>query len=966
MYRALDVKLDREVALKVLAPKLVTDPERKHRFVQEARAASKLEHPHIAVIHEIDEVDGVSFIAMERIRGDALHVVAARGRLSLTQVLELTSEVAEGLARAHDAGIVHRDVKPGNIMVTEDGHAKIIDFGLAKLIESNPAVASQAETAQKVETKDGAILGTVSYMSPEQARGEDVDHRSDVFSFGIVLHELLTGRLPFLGPSVPETLNAIIHAPAPSVAGTLAEHVAPGLQRIVTKCLEKDPADRYQTMKDVVVDLRAVRRSSDSGATAPPPPVRRRSWLVPALFGAFAVVLLLGWLLLRSPDATSVTREDTSVAVMLFDNINQDPALNWMRLGLAEMLVTDLSQSASLKVVPMGHVYQVLDDIERVDERVTSPDTIDQVLRRVGAGTVLVGNFMQAGDRIRIQLRVQNVGSGDVVASESVEVRDESQIFAMVDDLSRRIQASFGPETSAVTRSIEELTTTSVEAFRLYSEGMDLYRRGARTEGIRKIGASIEIDPNFAEALAFLSLYYYETGLDNERGRDYAERAMQNIDNLPSRVRYRVEGRYYSFREETMGQAIEAYRNLMTLDPANHLLGNRYRQMERYDECIEILEGVRERASRTPNHPSYNPRSTHNILSWCYRAKADYLEAERVLNDGLELVKSPRDSQFSRSLAQRLMVDQGRLDEADATSERPWDVRLVLALLRDRYDDAEAMIATPSEVEPLALHWLSWHQRALVALHRGKSAEALEHLDRSIAVFGKPDRLGGYSHNAASRIYLETGRATEAFERAELAQAAGSGDPPEWEGLFLASLAKAHLGDLDEARVIADKLEERTRPIPSDKERRRHLHLLGSLNLHEGNHDAAIRSLEEARSMLFPHAAGILPFVTSAEGRAGSPPHVPILYALASAYLETGDNEQARETFQRIVDTRIERLAYPIDYVRSLYFLGQLHERRGDEEGASDYYGRFLAHWGDGDLDRERVDEARAKLQAIK
>ena len=327
---------------------------------------------------------------------------------------------------------------------------------------------------------------------------------------------------------------------------------------------------------------------------------------------------------------------------------------------------------------------------------------------------------------------------------------------------------------------------------------------------------------------------------------------------------------------------------------------------------------------------------------------------------------------YSRSVA-RLLMDQGRLEEAgaaleeaDAASAGPSvSVRFILALLHDRYDEAEAMIPTPSEVEPLPLHWSSWHQRALVALHRGKSAEALEHLDRSIGVFGKPDRLGGYSHNVASRIYLETGRTTEAFDRAELAQTVGSGNPPEWEGLFLASLAKAHLGNLEEARVIADKLQERTRPIPSDKERRRHLHLLGSLNLLEGNHEAAVRSLEEARSMLFPHA-GTSPFVTSAEGRVGPAQHVPILYALASAYLETGDKEKALEIFQRIVDTRIERLTYPIDYVRSLYFLGRLHESTGDKERAKEYYERFVDHWGDGDLDRERVEEARARLRSIK
>ncbi len=208
VYRALDTKLDREVALKVLPPELVADEERRRRFIQEAKAAAALHHPHIATIFEIDEADGSTFIAMELIEGEKLGDLLQGKPLPLTRSLELAAEVAEALARAHDKGIVHRDLKPANIMVTVDGHAKVIDFGLAKLVEPLSTGDSAVDTALKQKTDSGVVMGTVAYMSPEQARGLKVDHRSDIFSFGIVLFEMLTGRLPFEGPSSVETLNA--------------------------------------------------------------------------------------------------------------------------------------------------------------------------------------------------------------------------------------------------------------------------------------------------------------------------------------------------------------------------------------------------------------------------------------------------------------------------------------------------------------------------------------------------------------------------------------------------------------------------------------------------------------------------------------------------------------------------------------------------------------------------------------
>src|SRR3990172_6409777 len=290
VYRALDTKLDREVAIKVLPPELVVDATRRRRFVQEAKAAASIHHPHIATIHEIDEAEGVHFIAMELIQGEKLSEALARERLSVSRTLELATELAEGLAKAHEKLVVHRDLKPANVMITEEGHVKIIDFGLAKLVEPFRPMAgggSEAETGHRGETDPGQILGTVSYMSPEQARGEAVDPRSDIFSFGIVLYEMLTGTLPFRGKSGTDTLSAILRDPTPRLSGIESSEE---LQHVVNRCLAKRPDERYQTTKDLLADIRRIKRDTESGtrAVAPAPSRRRTLW---ALLAALVIVV---------------------------------------------------------------------------------------------------------------------------------------------------------------------------------------------------------------------------------------------------------------------------------------------------------------------------------------------------------------------------------------------------------------------------------------------------------------------------------------------------------------------------------------------------------------------------------------------------------------------------------------------------------------------------------------------------
>jgi tRNA A-37 threonylcarbamoyl transferase component Bud32 len=275
VYRARDSKLERNVAIKVLPPELVRDPERRRRFVQEARAASAVNHPAIASIYEIEDEGENTFIVMEYVDGSTVRELVERGELDLGSAIEIGIQVADGLARAHEAGVVHRDIKSDNIMVTRDGHPKILDFGLAKLLDAEDGTAAGVSRLETVAlTQAGMVVGTVAYMSPEQARGLPADKRSDVFSFGIVLYEMATGRLPFQGQSALDTMHAIAFD-ATQPLRTIRADLPLSLQRVVDRCLRKKPEDRYADLREAVADLRAVRRELDSGVSGRTPILER-------------------------------------------------------------------------------------------------------------------------------------------------------------------------------------------------------------------------------------------------------------------------------------------------------------------------------------------------------------------------------------------------------------------------------------------------------------------------------------------------------------------------------------------------------------------------------------------------------------------------------------------------------------------------------------------------------------------
>jgi len=546
VYLAQDTKLDRRVALKILPADVASSRDRMERFIREAKSAAALNHPHIAQIHEIGEHDGTHFIVMEFIDGVTLREKIHRERTELRKLLKYLQQVAEGLSTAHAAGIVHRDLKPDNIMITRDGFAKVLDFGLAKLVETSDlglglSEGGEAPTAvMQQHSAPGVVMGTVGYMSPEQARGKmnEIDQRSDIFSFGCILFEAATGKKPFAGDSIVKSLHSLIYEPAPQIKD-LNPSAPAELQRIVRRCLAKDPDERYQSIKEVRIELRELRRELETGAdfdyTASPPTntekalstdsglineatATRSASIPPALssaeyvvqglkqhklFAAIALVVLIGavglfayYLRGRNPDVAI-----DSIAVLPFENKSNAADTEYLSDGLAESLIYRLSQLPNLKVSPTSSVMRFKG--KEMDVRTIASE--------LGVSAVMTGRIAERGDNLTISVELVDVRNNKLLWGEQYD-RKMSDLLATQHEIASTIAEKLQVRLSGGDdKGITKRYTNDNEAYQLYLKGR-FYWNKRTGEGIKKaielLTAATEKDPNFALAYAALADCY--------------------------------------------------------------------------------------------------------------------------------------------------------------------------------------------------------------------------------------------------------------------------------------------------------------------------------------------------------------------------------------------------------------------------------------------------------------------------